>query len=123
MAKLKVLMVGGVPDKTPPEVMDNQPGGVGLLSNDQTKGLAPPLALKVSEYSTFCVPNPRGQEKVGGLVTVMVHVVLLDKAPKLSVTRILKVYVPATGLSPDNAPVPTVWLSQLGLELVIRRSV
>lgn len=123
--KLNAPLVDGVPLNTPAE-FSSRPVGNAPVVTDQLYGKTPPVALNDCEYPAVEVP----EGSVGELVIVSVgsppdpELILIERAfdadtlATLSLTRIVKLKVPATDGVPEISPLFAFKVSPVGIEPV-----
>jgi hypothetical protein len=116
--KLKVPLVVGVPEMRPVPLLSVNPGGSEPLAIDHAYGLVPPVAASVREY--WLPTLPFGSDVVVMLRVWAAAIVMLNClvaiCAALSVTRTVKVNIPAAVGVPEIAPVDEFSESPLGRE-------
>ena len=96
--------VDGVPEIVPVLPSRLSPEGSVPVVTDQTKGAVPPLAVNVFEYSAAAVPPGRAVVVIFNTSPIEMESGRVVLAPTLSVTRIVKLTVPAAVGVPLMAP-------------------
>ena len=106
--------VDGVPEMVPVLPSRLSPVGSAPAVTDQVKGAVPPLAVNVFEYSAAAVPPGRVVVVIFKMSPIVIESGRVVLAPTLSVTRIVKLTVPAVVGVPLMAPVLAFRLKPAG---------